>query len=536
MRGIIWRGKGGDRVATGASDHTNGAARDPVPPPALGAMAAIGGATLLLHLALAGRYGFFRDELYFLDCGRHLSWGYVDHAPFIGLMAKAALLLGGSLPVLRSIAALWGAALVVLTMVLARELGGGRFAQALAGLAALATPIYLALAGLFTMNVVEQVIWAAAVLVLVRLLRTGDQRLWLLFGALAGFGLMNKHSTAFFGVAVVVALLLSRSRRQLLSPWAWAGAGIALLVFAPNLIWQAVHGFPTLEDLENVRAMGKNVALPPLPFLGTQALMMHPALAPIWLAGLASLLVGRLRRFRPVGLIWVALLVMFMAMKAKDYYLAPAYPPLIAAGGVAVAAWLERSRLTRGRTWPKAVVVAWVVATGAVIAPLALPLLSPAGYVAYERRLGFAPPKTEVAHEGPLPQFLGDQLGWPELVAEVAAVYHSLPPEEQVKTTIFANNYGEAGAINHLGRKLGLPRAISGHQSYWLWGPGDASGDVVIVLQSNREDLEQACASVEEAGRHHHPWGMAEENGPIWVCRGLKMSFPELWPELKHWN
>jgi hypothetical protein len=237
-----------------------------------------------------------------------------------------------------------------------------------------------------------------------------------------------------------------------------------------------------------------------------------------------------------VGRIWLVLLLLFMVMKAKDYYLAPAYPPLIAAGGVVVADLLERRRLTRGRLWPRVVVAGWVLATGAVIAPLALPLLSPAGYVAYERRLGVTPPKTEVAHVGPLPQFLGDQFGWPDLVAEVATIYDGLPPEEQAKATIFAGNYGEAGAIDHLGPELGLPRAISGHQTYWLWGPGDASGEVVIVLQADREELEQFFESVEQAGEHFHPWGMAEENGPIWLCRGLRKPLAELWPDLKHWN
>jgi hypothetical protein len=177
-----------------------------------------------------------------------------------------------------------------------------------------------------------------------------------------------------------------------------------------------------------------------------------------------------------------------------------------------------------------------VVVAGAITAPLVLPLLSPENYVAYGRALGIEPPKTEVAHAGPLPQMFGDQFGWPELVAEVARIYDALPPQERARAAIYTGNYGEAGAINLFGPRYGLPTAITGHQTYFFWGPRGATGEVVIVLQGTRERLEQRCVSVEEAGRHFHPWGMAEENRPIHVCRGLKTPLPELWPRLKHWN
>jgi hypothetical protein len=176
------------------------------------------------------------------------------------------------------------------------------------------------------------------------------------------------------------------------------------------------------------------------------------------------------------------------------------------------------------------------VAAGAVTAPLVIPLLPPEDYVAYERTLGITPPKTEVAHRGPLPQNLGDQFGWEQLVQEVAAIYHALPEAERARAGIFANNYGEAGAINLFGPRYGLPRAVSGHQTYFLWGPGGFEGDVMIVLQDRRENLERVCASVEQAGAHFHPWGMAEENRPIHVCRGLHPPLPVLWPRVKHWN
>ena len=496
----------------------------------------LAGAKLALHLALANRYGYFRDELYFLDCGRHLDWGYVDHAPLIGLVSRLALLMGGSLPALRAIPAVAGALLVVLAMLIAHRLGGGRFAQALTGLAVLAAPVYLGTSSLLTMNAFEPLFWMAGVYLLIRVLQGESERLWVLIGLVLGVGLMNKHSTAFFGIALAAGLLLSPERRLLKTRWPWLGLGLAVLVFLPNLLWQAAHGFPTLEDLRNVARSGKNVVLGPVAFFAQQVVLLHPVLLPLWLGGLVYLFRGRGGRFRSLGWTYVAFYVLLFALKAKNYYLAPIYPLLFAAGACGLEQLLERAPATRGRAWPRLAALGIVTIAGAVLAPLALPLLSPAGYVAYSHRLGLVPPRTEVGHRGPLPQLFGDQFGWPELATEVARIYHSLPPEERAVAAIFANNYGEAGAVNFFGPALGLPTAISGHQTYFFWGPRGNRGDVVIVLQDDREDLERLCASVEEAGRHDHPWGMAEENGPIFVCRGLRVPIDRLWPSLKKWN
>lgn len=510
--------------------------REERPPsaPAWGLLLAISGARLALHLALAGRYGYFRDELYFLDCGRNLAWGYVDAAPAVGLYAKVALLLGGSLPVLRGIAGLAGAAVVLLTGLLAWRLGGSRAAQGLAATAALATPIFLLVASLFTMNVFEPLFWTGCAYVLVRIVDGASPRLWLLLGLLAGLGLLNKHSTAFFALALLAGILLSPSRRALLTPWPWAGAGVALLVSLPNLLWQAANGFPTLEDLRNVARTGKNVVLGPGEFVLTQVLQQGPHLLPFWLGGLAWLLLARGGRYRPLGSAFAVFFVLMFAMKAKGYYLTPAFPMLLAAGAVGLDELLAR-RFGR-RAWPRVAVAAYVVLLTLPAAPLVLPLLDPPVLVAYMRRLGFEPPKAEVAHRGPLPQTFGDQFGWPELVEDVAKVWNGLTPAERARAAIFANNYGEAGAIHLFGPSLGLPRALSAHQNHFFWGPRGFRGDVLVVLQDDRESLERVCSSVEEAGRHEHPWGMAEENGAIWVCRGLKTPLPELWPRLKHWN
>jgi len=201
-----------------------------------------------------------------------------------------------------------------------------------------------------------------------------------------------------------------------------------------------------------------------------------------------------------------------------------------------VDAGLQRWRATHDALWPRFAVAAYVTAAGALVAPIVLPLLSPERYLAYEKAIGASRTPTEVHHDGPLPQEWSDQFGWPELVDEVAHIYAALPPAERARAAIFTGNYGEAGAINLFGPRYGLPRAISGHQTYFYWGPQGATGEVVIVLQASRQRLEQRCSSVQEAAQHFHPWGMAEENSPIYICRGLKTPLPELWPQLKHWN
>jgi hypothetical protein len=501
----------------------------------LGVLFGFSGAVLLLHLLLSGRYGYFRDELYFLDCGRNLAWGYVDMAPLIALIARFALALGGSLHVLRTFAAIGGTGIVALTILIAWRLGGDKFAQALAGLCAFIVPEFLGTASLMTMNVFEKCFWMGCAYVLIRIIQAGNSRLWIWFGVLAGLGLMNKHSMLFFGLAVLVGVVLTPERKELTKPWIWIGGAGAVLIFLPNLIWQVQHHFPTLEDLHNVNVSGKNVVLGPVAFLREQIFMMHPINFPIWLTGLWFFFFGPGSRYRWLGWIYLVLLAEMMALHGKDYYLSGAYPMLLAGGAVAIEDWLDRGRLTHAKVWPKAAIAGIIAALGAVIAPLALPLLSPQSYVDYTAMLHVTPSKTEVNHNGPLPQFLGDQFGWPELAEQVAAIYNGLPLEQRAKTAILAGNYGEAGAINLWGPKYGLPTALSGHQNYYYWGTREFTGDTVITIQYGPHYLSEICHSVHEAAMHTNPWEMAEENHAIYVCH-LRQPLAEVWEDQKHWN
>jgi 4-amino-4-deoxy-L-arabinose transferase-like glycosyltransferase len=365
-------------------------------------------AKLAVHAVCLFRYGYFRDELYFLDGARHLDWGYVDYAPLVALYSKVALLLGGSLPALRVIPILAGAAVIALTVLIAREFGGGRFAQAVAGLSVLIAPIFLGVSSVLSMNVFEPLFWMGCALLLTRIVRTGDSRLWLWIGVLAGLGLENKHSTLFFGAALAVAVVLTPLRRELGRRWIWLGGGIALLLFLPNLLWQVVNGFPTFETLSNVREIGKNVVLPPAEFLVQQIFMLHPVTLLIWISGLMSLLIGRLSRYRVLGWIFLIFLAVMMNLHAKNYYLAPIYPMLMAAGGVAIEGWLSRWRFTENRWWPRAAVLAVLTIFGVPLVPMAVPLLPPSSLVSYQAAIGFEIPKVEVEHVGPLPQNFGD--------------------------------------------------------------------------------------------------------------------------------
>jgi Dolichyl-phosphate-mannose-protein mannosyltransferase len=507
----------------------DGTERGSLPPLAVGVMLVLGASKLLLHLFTSLRhYGYFRDELYYLDLARHLDWGYVDCAPLVAVYAKAALLMGGSLAALRIIPALAGVVMIALTILIARELGGNRYAQFLAGLCVLLCPAYLVMGSLMTMNAFEPLYWMGCILVLARIVRTGDSRLWLWFGVLAGLGLENKHSTLFFGFAVTVALLLTQNRREFVKPWIWMAGAIAVAIFLPNVLWQIKHHFPTLEDLENVRKTGKNVVMGPLAFVGEQIIDMQPLFLFIWLPGLVWLL--RERRWRVLGLTFVVFFVTMEMAHGKNYYVFPIYPMLFAAGAVAIEHWLERRA-----AWTRVAVAAIMVIASMPLIPMSIWLLPPEKLLAYQNAIGFKPAKQEVSHESLLMQPIADQFGWPEMAREVAGIYDSLSPSERAETGIWAGNYGEAGAIDLFGPRYGLPTAYSRHQNLWYWGPPPQVYKNLIVIEWSREDVQDNCTSF-QAFDHYDHWGMAEENTPIYLCRGVQFDIQKIWWHSHHWN
>ncbi len=523
-------------------------------------------AKLLIQLLVAGRYGIFRDELYYLACSEHLGWGYVDQPPLIAVVAWIARhLFGSSLLGLRLLPALAGAMLVWLTGKLAQEMGGGRFAQGFAALAVLAAPVFLLFHHWLTMNALEPLIWVGASLCVVRAINTGRATYWVWFGILVGLGIQTKYSVVFFAFGIVVGLLLTKERRFLKSKWIWIGAVVALLIFLPNLLWLIKHNFPFLELMRNIRHSGRDVARGPVGFVIDQAMLTNPILFPLWVGGLAWLFFGRSEvqgergsgkeergRYAILGWAYVVMLVSFIVLKGKNYYLAPIYPVLFAAGGIAFErlSTSVQSPMSNVQSQKRAllshrfllfrasrvVYVALIVVAGVALAPLTIPVLSPEAYIRYQNALGFEPPKSENQRTGPLPQHFADEFGWEDMVREVAQVYNSLPAEERARTAIFANSYGQAGAIDFFGAKYGLPKAISNHQNYWFWGPREYDGSIVIVLGSDGEGDREHFASVEEVGRTSHPYLRRDEHYPILLCRGLNQDLHTLWPSIKKWN
>jgi hypothetical protein len=489
---------------------------------------------LIIHLLTNNRYGYFRDELYYIACGEHLDWGYVDHAPMVAWLVKLSrTLFGDSLFALRLFPAVAGALTVLLTGLITRELEGRRFAVMLSCLCVLIGG-YLALDSFFSMNAFEPLFWMGCLYFIILAIKQEEPRFFLGFGFLAGLGLENKHSMLFFGFGVFIGLLLTSARRFFASRWLWIGGALALALFLPNIIWEYRNDWATLELLRNVQKSGKNVTLSPLEFVAQQIFILHPLTLPIWLAGIWYFLFDRDgKRYRLLGITYLVVLIVMILLKGKNYYLLPIYPMLFAGGAI----WWERLLEGRRRiNWLKVVYPALLCFSGAAFAPFALPVLPVETYLRYQHALGFEPPKTEVGHRGPLPQHFGDRFGWPEMVETVAQIYKRLPPEERARAAIYANNYGEAGAIDFFGPHYGLPKAISPHQSYYVWGPRDYTGDVMILLQSKRVDAERNCNSVEEVGAVNHPFSMGEEHYTIFICRGLKQPLRELWPLLKHWN
>jgi dolichyl-phosphate-mannose-protein mannosyltransferase len=495
----------------------------------------IASAKFLLHLLTATRYGIFRDEMYYFACSEHMAWGYVDHPPGTVLVAWIARhLFGHSLLGLRLFPALAGAALVWLTGKLAREMGGNHFAQALAALAILPVPFYLILHHWLTNNAFEPLIWMGCIWCVLRAINTGDDRYWLWFGVLAGVGFETKYSIAFLLAGILAGAVLTPERRILKSRYLWLGALACALLALPNLLWQIHNHYPFLELMHNVRASGRDVARGPVAFILDQAANMNPILFPLWLGGLLWLLIARgAKRYRLLGWTFVITVGLFIVLKGKNYYVAPIYPMMFAAGAVG----FERVTSCRPKLlWTRNAYPVLVMIALALLAPLTMPLLSPEGYLAYQKKLGIKPASAEHQNNGPLPQYFADEFGWEPMVQQIARVYHSLPPEEQAETAIFSNGWGEAAAVDFFGPKYGLPKAISPHNQYWIWGPRNYTGEIVIVLRSSGRGDRGHFQTVQDVGAVQEPYARRDEWFHIWLCRGLKLNLKDAWSNLKHYD
>ena len=481
-------------------------------------------ARLLLHLSTNGQYGFHRDELAVLDDTRDLAWGYVAYPPLTPLLAHASMALSGdSLGAFRAPSALAQALATLFAGLIARELGGRRLAQVVAALAVACVPFSLLAGSMLQYTSYDYLWWVVAAWLLLKLANGGDPRWWLGLGLAIGLGMMTRYTMLFCAAGIVVGVLLATPlRRQLAGPWPWAGAALSLLVFAPNAWWQWQHDFVYLDFVRHIHARDIRIGRTD-GFLSGQLLVgAGPLLVPLWLAGLAWL-AGSAQAVRGRALAWLyaTTLALFWLAGARDYYLAPAYPMLLAAGAAALEAGI--ARLREGlRAWAVAGVAALLLAAFSMGAAIALPIwpIGSAGWRA-----------SRSVHDN-----FAEQVGWPELAAQVARVYRALPPAERARTAIFANNYGEAGAINRYGPSHGLPAAIGGINSYWYRGYGDPPPRTVIVLGDDAEGIRDTPADCVLAGRVRIPHGVEnEESGhpDIYVCRNLRLDWAKAWPAMR---
>ena len=478
---------------------------------------------VLIHLPVLTRYGYHHDELYFIACGRHPAFGYVDHPPLVpwiaGLMTSV---FGESLFALRILATLSTAASVLMVGLLAKKLGGGRFAQVTACLGMIVAPVFLRTGNMLCLPAFEPLFWILASYMVVKIIQEDNPRLWLWVGFIVGLGLFNKHSMLFFGFGLFIGLLVTPMRKYFKSLWLYAGGVIAFLMLLPNLIWQIINDWPTLSFILNIKA-GVMSGISALQFILGQLLYLNPFVAFLWISGLIFFLFSRgAKSYRMLGWIWLSVFILLILTKSKIYYLAPAYSVLMAGGGMALEKWVSK----RKSRWLKSVFIILLIIGGLLMSPLSVPYMSIDTTEKYVEAITFGKFKNIFELTGDLRAMFG----WEKRVKIVSDVYDSLSPEEQSKAVIWAFQYGNAGAIDLFGKKYGLPNASSLALSYWLWGVPEDKGEVVIAVGIRKNNIEHVFEQVEMAAEveleHVNPW---HTPFTLLICRSSKRPLAEIW-------
>jgi len=501
----------------------------------------IPGLWLILALAImkaavliyyAGGFGYMSDELYFLACAAHPAWGYADLPPLLPWLTWIVThTLGSSLWAIRFYPAIAAGATVILTGWLATELGGRKRAVILASFLTFIDPVTFGFGHILSTNALDLPMWLLCVLLLVKIEKGASPRLWLWWGVTAGLALLHKYTLVFLLAALMAGFLLTSWRRWFASRWLWSGVAVLVLIVLPNVIWQARHDFPFLQLQHFNKINHHNVILPPLQFLTAQAIVNNPLLWVFALCGLVFLFLESMRSFRALAWTFVAFLLLMFALHGRDYYLAAAYPPMFAVGAVAVEGWL-RNRRSQGAIYAYVFVAAGITM---IALPSVLPILSPSATDEFCRQMFLKRKEPENLPHAAMPNWVADQFGWKEPVEMVAKYYAALPPEERARTAILGNFYGQAGAVDHFGPPLGLPKAIGGHHSYWLWGPRGYTGQSVIFMDAWPEVLKH-CDSVTLVGKPDTPFARPDEHPAIYHCRKLDFDISQHWDVFRHYD
>ncbi len=479
-----------------------------------------------VHVATNGRYGFHRDELQFLDDARHFAFGYVAYPPITPWIERIAFAVAGpSLIALRMFSVLAQAAVLVLAGLMARELGGGRFAQIIAAAAVAISPLELFNGTEFQYTSFDYFWWVLIAYLMIRLLRSGDARLWLAIGAAIGLGMMTKYTMAFFVAGIVGGVLLTPARCYLKSPWLWCGAAVAVLIFLPNLIWQIHHHFITFDFLRHIHARDVGEGRASGFWKDQFIISTNPFTVPLWIAGLIYLwAVPGGKPYRILAWMFAISFVLFVIGKGRGYYQAAAYPMLLAAGAV----WEERWMASLRTGWRRATLTATCVAlaagglaSAAIILPI-LPLNSPRNIA--------------IRINGDL----REEVGWREMVQTIANIRDTLPPAERGRVGILVANYGEAGAIDLYGPAYGLPPAISGVNSFWARGYGNPPPETLIVVGFRPEFMESNFQSCRVAGQNANRYGFdneeSREHPKIFLCGPPRDPWPESWSNFQYYG
>jgi hypothetical protein len=482
--------------------------------------------------AVLSSYGYFIDEFYYIACSKHLAFGYVDHPPLsIFLLALNRTVVGESIPAMRLLPALASAANVFMTGLIARELGGKGGAVVIAALAAIAMPVLLLMGSFYSMNAFEPLIWTGIILLVVKLVRNDNPRYWLAIGLLVGIGLEVKHTMIVYAAALFLGMLLTNARRLLWNRWVLLGALACLLLLLPNIVWQFLNGFPSLEFYRNAM-INKNVPRGPLHVILDQILFTNPFALPLWISGLVSMfVVPDVRKYRFFGWTFLVLvLMMVLTRSSRPDRIAAIYPILFAAGAVTI----EKLRYLSVQRYAMRLTAAMLVIGTVVAAPIFTPHLPPTELKGYLLTLGVSISLEKGKMNEPIPQWLADRLGWKELAYDVAAVYHSLSPEEQRNAVIISTNYGEAGALDLYAPEFGLPRVFATHNSYHSWGPPPDSTRTFIGVYVSRADLVSrfdsvATAAIDTCADCTRP----QQQIPISIARGPRFLISREWANFK---
>lgn len=495
-----------------------------------------------LHLAFNHRFGYYGDEFYFIDCARHLAWGYVDQPPFTPLLAWLTAPLGYPVWALRFLPALLAGVTVLLSCAIARELRGGGFAQAITGLTVALSPVLMAFSYALSTEVLSPAAWSALIYLTMRLVKTGSTRLYVPIALVVTVGLYAKYSIAACAIALALGLLLTGHGKLLRSRWLALGVALILLLTLPNWLWQLRHGLPMLEVLHNdqlnrhalangfideSRRLWVNAGY----MIATQVAFQNAFFSPIWIWGLVWL--AREYAYRFIAVAYVLLFAMLVFTIGRGYYIVGIYPALFAAGSVA----LERTLETRVR-WMRRAALATVVVTGALFVPLALPVFSLPAYMRYEAAIGLSRPSPPNGTRHLINIVYADQLGWNSMTATVAGTYWALPRAQRAITAIFADRYAYAGAIDFYGPRYGLPRVISPNNSYYLWGThGYTGASVLAVGATDYHLLLQNFGSVRQVSiyRNEYRW-ILEGPLPIYLCTRPRAPLALIWPSFKYYG